>query len=150
MEATGALPHASVWTTTDRDASAIWKPPGRWRVGGRELVKQMPQAVSSLRLGLPRALAVLATIEKKHPTEPHWYLAVLGTEPAAQGKGRGSAVIRPVLDRCDADGIPAYLESSKEANIPFYERHGFRVTEEVGFPRGGPSVWLMWREPVQR
>ena len=81
-----------------------------------------------------------------HPTEPHYYLAVLGTEPEFQGRGIGSALLRPVLDICDRDEIPAYLESSKERNIAFYARHGFRVTREVTLPKG-PPVWLMWRDP---
>ena len=85
-------------------------------------------------------------IERSHPPAPHYYLAVLGTDPEAQGRGVGSALMRPVLDACDRDGIPAYLESSKERNIDFYARHGFRVTEEVRMPKG-PPVWPMWRDP---
>jgi hypothetical protein len=54
-------------------------------------------------------------------------------------------VLRPVFERCDADGVGIYLESSKERNISFYARHGFRVTGEVRLPRG-PRMWLMWRE----
>jgi ribosomal protein S18 acetylase RimI-like enzyme len=72
---------------------------------------------------------------------------VLGTAAGSQGKGVGSAVLAPVLKRCDEDGIGAYLESSKESNIAFYNRHGFEVTRELPLPSGGPSVWLMWREP---
>ena len=51
-----------------------------------------------------------------------------------------------MLRSCDEDGVAAYLESSKERNIAFYARHGFRVTEEVRMPKG-PPVWLMWRDP---
>jgi GNAT superfamily N-acetyltransferase len=71
---------------------------------------------------------------------------VLGTDPSAQGQGLGSAVLHPVLEQCDADGVGAYLESSKERNIGFYARHGFRVTAELRMPRG-PKLWAMWREP---
>jgi GNAT superfamily N-acetyltransferase len=148
IEAHSGLRHDSVWTTEDGSASAIWKPPGKWKIGGMELVRQAPRTVAILRSRVLVALGVLGAIERKHPIDPpHWHLAVLGTEPAAQGKGRGSAVLQPVLEHCDRAGEPAYLESSKEANVPFYERHGFRVTERLDLPKGGPSLWLMWRDP---
>jgi GNAT superfamily N-acetyltransferase len=89
----------------------------------------------------------LLGIERRHPPDPpHWYLAILGTEPAAQGQGLGSAMLGPVLEECDRDGVAAYLESSKDRNLAFYGRHGFQVTEEWRLPRG-PRVWGMWREP---
>lgn len=147
MEALGALRHDSVWTTADGHANAIWKPPGQWKMGGFELLRQLPRTIGILRSRLPAALSVLNAVERKHPTDPpHWYLAVLGTDPVAQGQGKGSAVLAPVLAHCDRAGEPAYLESSKEQNVPFYERHGFRVTERLDL-QGGPSLWLMWRDP---
>jgi GNAT superfamily N-acetyltransferase len=97
----------------------------------------------------PLVALAWAGLERHHPVRPpHWYLAVLGAEPASQGKGLGSAVLAPVLEQCDADGVGAYLESSKERNIDFYARHGFRVSEELrlGGARG-PRLWGMWREP---
>ena len=57
--------------------------------------------------------------------------------------------MRSRLARCDAARLPAYLESSKERNVPFYERHGFRVTGELTIPGGGPTLWLMWRNPAE-
>lgn len=147
LEARGALRHDSVWTSTDGQANAIWKPPNTWKAGGLELLRQLPRTMALLRSQVLVALSVLNAIEKKHPLEPHWYLAVLGTEPAGQGKGKGSAVLQPMLDHCDRAGEPAYLESSKEQNVPFYERHGFRVTERLDLPNDGPSLWLMWRDP---
>ena len=59
---------------------------------------------------------------------------MLGTDPIHQGKGIGSALLAPVLDRCDRDGIGAYLESSKQSNIAFYRRHRFEVTGEIVLP----------------
>jgi len=58
-------------------------------------------------------------------------------------------VLQPVLERCDSDGVWAFLESSKERNIDFYARHGFRVLGELRLPRG-PIMWPMWRDPVPR
>ena len=85
-------------------------------------------------------------VEGRHPAEPpHFYLFAIGVDPARQGGCRGSRLIREVLERCDRDGIPAYLENSKERNLPFYERHGFATRERVDLPDGGPPVWLMWR-----
>jgi GNAT superfamily N-acetyltransferase len=92
----------------------------------------------------------LAAVEHVHPTPPHYYLAVLGTRPDRQGMGIGSSLLRPVLDRCDAEGVGAYLESSKERNVPFYRRHGFEVTTALRLPGGGPTVWPMWRSPRTR
>jgi ribosomal protein S18 acetylase RimI-like enzyme len=86
-------------------------------------------------------------MEKGHPTNhQHYDLALLGVEPELQGRGFGAALIQPVLSRCDRSGTPAYLESSKERNIAFYERHGFRVLEQLPLSKAGPSIWPMWRD----
>jgi GNAT superfamily N-acetyltransferase len=73
-------------------------------------------------------------------------LVILDTEQAAQGRGLGSALLARMLARVDADGMPAYLESSNERNVALYGRHGFEFTREVAIP-GGPRIWPMWREP---
>ena len=93
------------------------------------------------------SLQIERAVESQHPRDPHWYLAVLGTDPSEQGKGIGGALMRPVLAHCDTAGLPCYLESSKERNVPFYRRHGFKVVHEVKLPDNGPSIWTMWREP---
>ena len=80
-------------------------------------------------------LGGLERMEKRHPQDrSHWYLFILGTEQAAQGRGLGSALLDQVLARVDADGMPAYLESSNERNLALYGRHGFEVTGEVAIP----------------
>jgi GNAT superfamily N-acetyltransferase len=81
-----------------------------------------------------------------HPHEPHWYLNVVSTTPARQGQGLGAAVLRPVLDRCDAEGVPAYLESTNPRNRTLYLRQGFVPMDEVALP-DGPSLLQMWRDP---
>jgi GNAT superfamily N-acetyltransferase len=124
---------------------AIWFAPGQWRTGGLELLGQIPMLIH-MGWESPRALGVLSRVEKLHPTQPHWYLGVLGTDPEHQGKGVGSALLAPVLTQCDEEGTPAYLESSKERNVLFYERHGFKVTSELRL-KDGPTLWPMWRDP---
>lgn len=146
LGAKGALEYGEVWTTPDRAATAVWRAPGQWKVRGIDALKGSPGVTRALGRNVVKGLRMLQTLEAKHPSEPHWYLEILGTAPTSQGQGLGSAAMAPVLGRCDHDGLGAYLESSKEANVPYYQGHGFAVTEELPLP-GGPSVWLMWRDP---
>jgi len=137
-----------VWTDAGHAAAALWAPPRRWRTTLREdLALARGMLVPRLLPRLPLVLHGMTGVERHHPPEPpHWYLAILGTDPAAQGRGLGSRLLSPALERCDEDGVGAYLESSKERNIAFYARHGFRVTRELRLPRG-PQLWAMWRDP---
>jgi GNAT superfamily N-acetyltransferase len=128
-------------------AGALWDPPGRWRISLAAQLRQFPGLVRMLGGRTFTVLRGLGEVERAHPVEPHWYLAVLGTEPLAQGHGLGSALLRSRLTRCDERRFPAYLESSKEHNVPYYERFGFRMTGEIQMPGGGPPLWPMWRNP---
>jgi ribosomal protein S18 acetylase RimI-like enzyme len=143
-----ALPHDESWMTLDRAAAAVWlPPPGNWQLSRLQRLRLLPSLVRFLGLRTPTVLGGLNRMEQRHPPDPpHWYLFILGTEPTAQGQGLGSALLAHMLARVDADGIPAYLESSNEQNLALYRRHGFEVTTEVVIP-GGPRIWPMWREP---
>jgi ribosomal protein S18 acetylase RimI-like enzyme len=141
-----ALRHGVVMTTERAQGAAVWTPPGpadvplwerfwlaarfAWVIGRRS---------SLIQHGFER-------VEQARPSEPHWHLSVLGTDPRQRRRGVGSALLRAGLDHCDAEGVLVYLESSKRANIPFYERHGFRVVGELDVPEG-PTLWPMSREP---
>jgi GNAT superfamily N-acetyltransferase len=140
------LGHGSVFTTDGVDGGAIWAPPGKWRTSVPDVLRVAPALLRATGTRLRRAIGTMQAVESKHPKEPHWYLAALGTDPAKQGRGIGSALLAPILQRCDDEGVPAYLESSKEGNIPFYRRHGFEVTREIHLPKG-PTIWPMWRDP---
>lgn len=141
------LPLGTVWTTSAMEGAALWAPPGKGVIPTSRVLLNGLSLLRALGTQAYVALQALTHVEKLHPKETHWYLGVLGTRRAEQGKGIGSAVLQPALERCDAEGIPAYLESSKESNIAFYRRHGFEVTGEIALPLGGPTVWPMWREP---
>ncbi|HZN14427.1 MAG TPA: GNAT family N-acetyltransferase [Acidimicrobiales bacterium] len=141
-----ALRHDESYTTVGPiSGAALWAPPDKWRTSALSLAWSAPSFLRVLGTNVRAAIRLMTAVERKHPKPPHYYLSTLGTEPDFQGKGIGSALIQPVLDRCDAAGVPAYLESSKEANVPFYRRHGFEITGEVTVA-DGPTLWLMWRD----
>ena len=135
-----------VQTTAGLEGAALWLPPGRdllERPGGTLF---SARSILFLRGGIVRGARFFGVLARNHPRVPHWYLEVLGTDPAHQSKGIGSALLGPILSRCDEDGIPAYLESSKERNLPFYQSHGFEVQGSIRTP-GSPTVWPMLRAP---
>jgi ribosomal protein S18 acetylase RimI-like enzyme len=137
-----------VWTNDELTCAALWAPPGRWHSSLRETAELVPSFLHPrLFMRMPMVALGWEKLERAHPHKPpHLYLALLGTEPEAQGRGLGSAVLAPVLEQCDSDGVGAYLESSKKRNIDFYARHGFRVLDEIHLLRG-PTMWKMWRDP---
>jgi ribosomal protein S18 acetylase RimI-like enzyme len=97
----------------------------------------------------PRLAAARDCMDKHHPMDrPHAYLMFLGVSRAAQGHGVGSRLLKVGTDRCDAAGLPAYLETQTERNIALYRRHGFEVTSENHPRADAPPLWSMWREPV--
>lgn len=140
------LPHDECHTTEGLVGGALWLPPGKWKLDGLEQLRLVARMAWVNGRAVARILQVLSFLEARHPHEPHYYLQLLGVEPEWQCKGIGSALLRPVLERCDREGAAAYLEASSERNRALYERHGFEVVDEVRLPAGGPPMWPMWRE----
>lgn len=141
--------HGVVHTTDPIRGAAIWQAPSPPDASLSTQLQLLLGLAATMRQGMLRATRLATTMRAHHLQEPHWYLAVLGTVPEAQGKGLGSAMMRPILERCDKQGMPAYLESSKSTNIPFYQRHGFEVTGEIRI-EDGPTLWPMLRRPGSR
>jgi GNAT superfamily N-acetyltransferase len=141
-----SLPFGEVYTVDDARCAAIWNPPGTFPMGWAKDAKLGLITTRLVGLRMMTCARGLLYFASHHPKERHWYLQMLGTDPEWQGQGVGTAIMAPVLDRCDRQGERIYLESSKKRNIPFYERQGFVVTDEVQVPRG-PVVWAMWRDP---
>jgi GNAT superfamily N-acetyltransferase len=144
------LPHEECYTIDGLGGAALWLPPGAWHLGLLAQVRLLPGMIAATGSRLPRILRALATVESNHPKAPHLYLAFVGLEPAMQGRGLGTALMKPILDRCDEEGLPAYLEASTPRSRACYLRQGFEVTEEFSFPKGGPPSWRMWRPPGGR
>lgn len=141
------LPHGMVYTTDNHEAAAIWAPPGQWKVPITSILKYTPRFLKLYGMRFIPNLSVLTDLEKLHPTEPHYYLEFIGSRPDCRGKGYGAALMDPVLERADREGLGVYLENSKEQNLGFYGRHGFEVRHHMHHRRGGPPMWLMWRDP---
>lgn len=124
--------------------AALWLPPGV--VPDEEAMGAiLNDSVDPKRQ--PDVLALMQQMDAFHPKEPHWYLPLIGVDPAHQGNGYGGALLTHTLAQCDRDGAPAYLESSNLANIPLYERHGFRLrgTIQAG---SSPPMFPMLRKAV--
>jgi ribosomal protein S18 acetylase RimI-like enzyme len=139
------------YTTKDLDGVAVWHPPDPPAATRSQLKESgmldLPEAFGRDDYARFRAgIDVLERLHKRDMPGPHWYLGVLGVEPSMQGRGVGSALIAPVLERADAARLPCYLETEKEINLAFYRKHGFEVMVEDSIPDGGPRYWTMKRE----
>ena len=137
------------YRTDDGSAAALWASPGGWSMPLSQIILEAAPNGLAFRHHLLRALRTQLQIERLHAAQsrPHWYLGYLGTRRDRQGEGLGTQMLREVLGGPDADGIPAYLESSNERNLALYERNGFRVVGELQALGHGPTIWRMWREP---
>jgi ribosomal protein S18 acetylase RimI-like enzyme len=142
---------ADVWATAGEILGASrWLPPGRPPVRLSATLRAL--ALTPLRLAgatLPflaygRAVEALRT---EAAPGAHWYLAGIGVEPTRQREGIGAALLRPGLESARGAGVPAVLLTNLEANIAFYERHGFRVVLEGRTPEDGPKAWAMVAAP---
>jgi GNAT superfamily N-acetyltransferase len=143
------LPHDSSYTHDQLIGAALWLPPGAWHVGALTQLRMGPATARSLGLAnTVRLIRVLEFIERRHPRTDHWYLPIIGVASDWQGRGFGAALLRPMLERCDRERLPAYLEASTPRNRALYERHGFEVTDEWRYADDGPPLWPMWREPA--
>jgi GNAT superfamily N-acetyltransferase len=134
--------------TPDVDGVALWLPPGEELLPETEADDIIGGLVEGAGPAAERLLACFEILDAHHPHEPHWYLGFLGVQPAMQGHGLGSALLRATLAEADATGMPAYLEATSAENRRLYERHGFELVGELPMP-DGPSLFAMWREPMQ-
>jgi GNAT superfamily N-acetyltransferase len=127
-------------------AGAIWAPPGQHDLSAWTQLRLAPRLFWLVGRRVPAGLRMFSAMGKGTPTEPHHYLAVLGVDPAHQGKGLGVAVLAPTLARCDDARELAWLESTNPKNHSFYRRIGFEVAHETPVP-GGPTITFFARRP---
>lgn len=142
---------SDTYTTSDLAGAAIWMRPGdanpplrEWPGMLRGFTRMLGWRgfVTFMRVG-----AELSRRRHRLIPEPNYYLGVIGVEPERQGQGIGSAIMQPVLERCDRERIVASLQTGAERNLPFYERHGFRIVDETTVSNWMISAWIMRRDP---
>ena len=142
------MPRGEVFVTDDCAGGALWVPSNNAEISLARQLSLLPDMIRAGRLrGVKRLMGIIDAMNKAHPHERHYHLQLVGVDPAHQRKGLGSALMQPMLARCDREGCGAYLENTREENIAFYEQLGFAVIGELDLGRGAPPAWQMWRDP---
>ena len=137
----GAVEAGSAFVCDGFEGAALWLPPGL--MPDEERVAETLQATIAAEI-IEDVFAVFEKMDEFHPDEPVWYLPLIAVDPAHQGKGIGSALMKEALTRCDSAKLPAYLESSNPRNISLYERHGFETMGQIQVGNS-PVVTPMYR-----
>ncbi len=138
-----AFEHGTAYCVDGFAGVALWLPPG--------IEPRDDEMTALLKRAVPErlqeeAFSVFEQMRRYHPSEPHWYLPLIGVEPARQGNGYGSALMEHALVPCDRDGKLAYLESTNPRNISLYKRHGFQALGTIKV-RSSPPIVPMLRKP---
>ncbi|HEY5110387.1 MAG TPA: GNAT family N-acetyltransferase [Acidimicrobiales bacterium] len=144
----GAVDLGWVWATPDAGAATLWIPPGEPELAPTQAARADGLWEELLGPDVWRSTLLGAAFEAAHPTTPgHYYLSLFGTRPDRRGRGLGMALLADNLARIDAEGVPAYLESTNPANLDRYRSVGFVDHGEFALGDAGPVVTTMWREP---
>jgi GNAT superfamily N-acetyltransferase len=123
-----AFAHGTGHHLSEFTAAALWLPPGVLpdeEALGAAVQASVPESRQA------EVFEVFERMGRYHPAEPHWYLPLIGVDPAHQRKGYGSALLEYALDLCDRDHAPAYLEATSPTSVPLYRRHGFEVLDTI-------------------
>ena len=140
------------WLSAGDEATSVWFPPGedemtadQWDGFGEIMAEHLGDD------GAGRVVALFERFDAAHPrTEPHYYLSLLGTHPDHRGAGHGMRLLADNLERIDAGGMPAYLESTNPANNDRYARLGFEVVGSFEGYLPGSAITTMWRRAKTR
>jgi GNAT superfamily N-acetyltransferase len=142
-------PHGGIYAAAQGLAAALWLPPDKQLVPDEEAEAFLKELIDSAGddAASERMAQLLQLLDEHYPTDVCWYLAFMGVEPAAQGRGIGGDLLAAVLTQADRDGMPAYLEASCPESRRLYERHGFRTVRELTVA-DSPTIYAMWRLPA--
>jgi len=132
-----AFAHYTVDVVDGFSCAALWLPPGV-QPDEAAVMDVLQESVAERRL--PEMYSLFEQMGAYHPSEPCWYLPLMGVDPWEQGRGCGSALLRRALARCDRDHLPAYLESTNPRNAGLYARFGFRAVGRIQTKTSPPII----------
>jgi len=142
------LPFGHVFKTADNNGVALWTPPGKWQLAFFDQIKLLPGYFKAFDIKrIHKVIPSIQRMQSFHPEFPHYYLFALGVVPIMQNRGLGSSLLKEVLNKCDKEKLPAYLEATSPSNRDLYIRHGFSVIRKFKLSPQGPEMWFMLREP---
>ncbi|MEW2015331.1 GNAT family N-acetyltransferase [Rhodococcus sp. NPDC076796] len=127
-------------------AVSVWDGPSLWKPPTATTLRALPGLVAALRARTAMALRIRAILDAHHPVARHWYLANVGSATAHRGLGAAKELIADKLAQCDENSLAAYLVCTDPANVTYYEKFGFTVSERFSLPNGS-NLASMWRSP---
>ncbi len=140
--------HHGLTYTTPATRAAIWELPGQWKISAW---RQLVLAPAMIRTGAATCRGFRGRSPRwsqNHPDEHHYYLPFVGVDDGWRGRGIGSALLAPMLERCDTEGMPAYLEASRPENVRSTSATATRSPRSFAIGKGGPPIYRMWRDPA--
>jgi ribosomal protein S18 acetylase RimI-like enzyme len=146
------LKYGEVYASSEKlESVAAWLPPGKSPFGGWQIIRSVPLSILFKfgRQGAGRMWAYGRFVDNLHRRLvpfPHWYLQIIGVDPAYQGQGFSSRLLRPVLERIDRERMPCYLETNAVKNVAIYRRFGFEVVSEDKMPGTEVTTFAMLRK----
>ena len=140
-------------TSNNLEGISVWIPPNRvfasiWdmiKCGALRVLRK--SGLKAMKRGMP-VMKYMESAHKRLVKFDHWYLQELMVKPEEQGKGYGSLLLKTMFKKIDSEGLPIYVDTNNEKNIPFYQKHGFEILEHVIHPKTNIPVWGMLRKPM--
>ena len=140
VELSVCLKYGEVYASSAKmEGVSAWLPPGKAPFGGWQIINSVPPQVL-FRFGRHGAIRMRAygryidDLHRKLVPYSHWYLLIIGVDPAYQGQGFSSQLVRPMLACIDREHLPCFLETNIEKNAAIYQRFGFGVVSVDNIP----------------
>ena len=141
------IPRGAVFTTEKQEGAALWKPPQVEPASWLLMAEQNIRIALIFGEGIWRGVQWWRKIERHHPNYPYWHLFLIGVAPGHQGQGIGATLLQPILERCDAEKVPIYLDTGNPQNLPFYQHRGFKIFRKAALSEQ-LTAFQMVRIPV--